>query len=70
MSVNKISDTIIQVANQKQVNRMLCSANKAPIPLNYQPLPLAQVALLSMASQRVILVDIQSPVQVMSMAMA
>jgi hypothetical protein len=31
---------------------------------------MAQVALLSMASQRVILVDIQSPVQVMSMAMA
>jgi hypothetical protein len=28
-----------------------------PMPLNYQPLPLVQVALLSMASQHVILVD-------------
>jgi hypothetical protein len=40
------------------------------MPLNYQTLPLVQVALLSMASQRVILVGIQSPMRVMSMVMA
>jgi hypothetical protein len=40
---------------------MLCLANKTtPMPLIYQPLPLAQAALLSMASQRVILVVGQS----------
>jgi hypothetical protein len=37
--------------------------------LNYQPLPLAQVVLLSMASQRMIIVATQSPTQVMSMVM-
>jgi hypothetical protein len=35
------------------------------MPLNCQPLPLAQVALLSMASQRVIIVVARSPMQVM-----
>jgi hypothetical protein len=47
-------------------NRMLYLANKAiPMPLNYQPLLLvqAQMALLSMASQWIILVATQSPVQ-------
>jgi hypothetical protein len=46
-----------------QVNRMLYLANKAiPMPLNYQPLLLvqAQMALLSMASQRIIIVADQS----------
>jgi hypothetical protein len=46
---------------------MLYLANKAiPMPLNYQPLLLvqAQMALLSMASQWIILVATQSPVQV------
>jgi hypothetical protein len=38
--------------------------------LTYQSLPLAQVALLSMVSQRVILVVTQPPVQAMSTAMA
>jgi hypothetical protein len=38
--------------------------------LAFQPLPLAQAALLLMASQRVIVVVTQSPTQVMSMAMA
>ncbi|SEH67173.1 hypothetical protein BAZSYMB_SCAFFOLD00076_1 [Bathymodiolus azoricus thioautotrophic gill symbiont] len=41
------------------------------MPLNYQPLLLAaQVALLLMVSQWVILVATQSPTQVMSTAMA
>jgi hypothetical protein len=46
---------------------MLYSVNKTtPMPLTYQPLPLAQVALLSMASQRMIIVVTQSPAQAMS----
>jgi hypothetical protein len=52
---------------------MLYLANKAiPMPLNYQPLLLvqAQMALLSMARREVITVASQSPVQVMSTAMA
>jgi hypothetical protein len=61
---------LIQAVNQMQVNRMSCLANKTtPMPLTYQPLPLAQAALLSMASQRVILVVTQSPTQAMSTAM-
>jgi hypothetical protein len=45
-------------------------ANKTIPLLIYQPLPLVQVALLLMASQRVIVMVTQFPVQVMSMAMA
>jgi hypothetical protein len=45
----------IQAVNHMQVDHMLYSAKKTtPMPLNCQPLPLAQAALLSMASQRVI----------------
>jgi hypothetical protein len=40
-----------------------------PMSLTYRSLPLAQVALLSMVSQRVILVVTQPPVQAMSTAM-
>jgi hypothetical protein len=54
-----------------QVNHMLYLAKKTtPMPLNCQTLPLAQAALLSMASQRVIIVVAQSPMQAMSMVMA
>jgi hypothetical protein len=56
---------LIQAVNDPQVNRMLYLAKKTtPMPLNYQPLLLvqAQMALLSMASQRVIGVATQSPV--------
>ncbi|SEH76511.1 hypothetical protein BAZSYMA_ACONTIG06588_1 [Bathymodiolus azoricus thioautotrophic gill symbiont] len=49
---------------------MLCSVNKAPIPLNYQPLLLVKAALLSRLIQHMILVATQSPAQVMSMATA
>jgi hypothetical protein len=49
---------------------MSYSANKTTPLLIYQPFPLAQAALLLMASQRVIVVVTQSPTQVMSMAMA
>jgi hypothetical protein len=48
---------------------LLALVNKVtPMPLNYQPLPLAQVqmALLSMASQQMIGVVTQSPAQAMS----
>jgi hypothetical protein len=50
---------------------MLSSANKITPLLIYQPLPLAQAqaALLSMASQRVIRVAIQSLMQAMLMVM-
>ncbi|SEH76571.1 hypothetical protein BAZSYMA_ACONTIG06588_8 [Bathymodiolus azoricus thioautotrophic gill symbiont] len=48
---------------------MSCSANKTTMPLNYQPLSLAQVVLLSRVSQRMIIVVTQSPMQVMSTAM-
>jgi hypothetical protein len=52
---------------------MSSSANKTtPMPLTYQPLPLAQVqvALLLMASQSLIIMVTQSLAQVMSTAMA
>jgi hypothetical protein len=39
------------------------------MPLNYQTLPLVLMVLLLLANQRVIIVAIQSPAQVMSMAM-
>jgi hypothetical protein len=58
------------VLNQVQVNRMLYLANKTIPLLIYQPLPLEQVALLSMANQHSIIVDTQSPAQVMSMGKA
>jgi hypothetical protein len=45
---------------------MLYLANKTIPLLIYQPLPLVQVALLLMASQRVIVMVTQFPVQVMS----
>jgi hypothetical protein len=44
-------------------------AKTTPMPLNYQILSLAKVALLSMVSQRMIIVVFQSPAQVMSTAM-
>jgi hypothetical protein len=46
---------------------LLCSARKTtPMPLNYQTLPLALVVLLLLVNQRVIIVAIQSPAQVIS----
>jgi hypothetical protein len=53
------------VLNQVQVNRILYLANKTTPLLIYQTLPLAKEALLSRAHQRVIIVAIQSPAQVM-----
>ncbi|SEH76581.1 hypothetical protein BAZSYMA_ACONTIG06588_9 [Bathymodiolus azoricus thioautotrophic gill symbiont] len=44
---------------------MSCSANKTTMPLNYQPLSLAQAVLLLMVSQWVMRVVTQSPMQVM-----
>jgi hypothetical protein len=51
-----IKSSPMQAVHQTQVSRMSCSANKTTRLLIYQPLPLAQVALLSMASQGMIIV--------------
>jgi hypothetical protein len=59
----------IQAVNHLQVNPISCSVNRTPMPLIYQTLLLAKVALLLMASQCVIIVVAQSPAQVMSMVM-
>jgi hypothetical protein len=57
-------------ANCKIMESKATLAKKTtPMPLNYQILSLAKVALLSMASQRMIIVVSQSPAQVMSTAM-